>query len=38
VAPPPAAEEAVTVATSSEPRADEMRDRPVGELLKQLAN
>jgi uncharacterized membrane protein YqjE len=28
----------VTVATSSEPRADELRDRPVGELLKQLAN
>jgi uncharacterized membrane protein YqjE len=24
--------------TSSEPRADELRDRPVGELLKQLAN
>jgi uncharacterized membrane protein YqjE len=26
------------VATSREPRADESRDRPVGELLKQLAN
>jgi uncharacterized membrane protein YqjE len=25
------------VATSSDPRADELRDRPVGELLKQLA-
>lgn len=23
---------------SSEPRADELRERPVGELLKQLAN
>jgi uncharacterized membrane protein YqjE len=28
----------VSVATSSEPRAEELRDRPVGELLKQLAN
>jgi uncharacterized membrane protein YqjE len=27
----------MTVATSSEPRPDELRDRPVGELLKQLA-
>jgi uncharacterized membrane protein YqjE len=26
------------VATSSEPGPDELRDRPVGELLKQLAN
>jgi Putative Actinobacterial Holin-X, holin superfamily III len=26
------------VTTSSDPRADELRDRPVGELLKQLAN
>jgi uncharacterized membrane protein YqjE len=26
------------VATSSGPHADEMRERPVGELLKQLAN
>jgi len=26
------------VATSSEPRADELRELPVGELLKQLAN
>jgi uncharacterized membrane protein YqjE len=26
------------VATSSDPRAEEMRERPVGELLKQLAN
>jgi uncharacterized membrane protein YqjE len=28
----------VTVATSSEPRAEELRERPVAELLKQLAN
>jgi uncharacterized membrane protein YqjE len=28
----------VTVATSSDPRAEELRERPVGELLKQLAN
>jgi uncharacterized membrane protein YqjE len=28
----------VTVATSSGPRAEELRERPVGELLKQLAN
>jgi uncharacterized membrane protein YqjE len=28
----------VTVETSSEPRAEELRERPVGELLKQLAN
>jgi uncharacterized membrane protein YqjE len=28
----------VTVTTSSEPRAEELRDRPVAELLKQLAN
>jgi uncharacterized membrane protein YqjE len=26
------------LATSSDPRADELRDRPVGELLKQLAS
>jgi uncharacterized membrane protein YqjE len=28
----------VSVATSSEPRADELRERPVAELLKQLAS
>jgi uncharacterized membrane protein YqjE len=28
----------VTVATPSDPRAEELRERPVGELLKQLAN
>jgi uncharacterized membrane protein YqjE len=28
----------VTVTTSSEPRAEELRDRPVAELLRQLAN
>jgi uncharacterized membrane protein YqjE len=28
----------VTVATSSEPRTEELRERPVAELLKQLAN
>jgi hypothetical protein len=28
----------VTLATSSDQRVDELRDRPVGELLRQLAN
>jgi uncharacterized membrane protein YqjE len=28
----------LTVASASEPHAEELRDRPVGELLKQLAN
>ena len=28
----------MTVATSSDPQSAELRDRPVGELLKQLAN